>query len=150
MTSPINTGGGAGVSKPTAPDSPNVVQPTGVSKAQADANLKKVSEEPRNREENRKTDPETGRPLLEVELEAPVSTSENEKAPTEDASEKKRDTETKAPVRSVAQLRDRGIAEGVMPTSQQIEEMRKIETDGEAELSKQIRKPNSATVTSKK
>ena len=133
-------------------DTPNTTQPSGVSQAQANANLQAVSKADATATDNsanRKTDPETGRPLLDVKMEAPKSTSANETAPTKDASEKKRDTSKEAPVQSVAQLRDAGIAKGVAPTSKQVEEMRKIETDAEAELSKQIRKPG-ALITNKK
>lgn len=129
----------------------NETQPTGVTKAQADANLKAVSTadaEATDNSKNRKTD-ESGRPLLDVKMEAPISTSENVKAPEKDASEKKRDTKEEAPVRSVAQLRDRGIEKGVMPTSQQVEEMRKIETEGLEKLSHEVRKPSSETKSKK-
>jgi hypothetical protein len=120
-------------------------QPTGVTTAVARENAARASEADAKATDNslnRKTD-DAGRPLLDVELEKPITTDKNlEAAPKEDASEKKRDTKEPAPIRSVAQLRDRGITEGVAPTSAQVEEMRKIETEGLAELAKQVRLPD--------
>jgi hypothetical protein len=133
----------------TPKSAPKDVQPTGVTRETAARNelaAKAGDANALDRTEpglHRRTTNDAGQALLDAKLEKPINTVKNvEAAPKEDATEKERENIDKpAPIRSVAQLRDAGIAAGVQATSGQVEEMRKIETEGLEELSKKVRGP---------